>query len=128
MTASDPVSSVINHPAFKGFGQHLFPGGERNVDQGMLLNNIGPLLPYHGHIDTDTTVRVLNHMVGQVNTGRTIFYDIYTDEQKRQDPDKETTGLFFFRGEANAPFAVVCPAEAFPMSDPSTRVSPTPWS
>ncbi len=113
VTATEPVSNVINHPAFKGFGQYILPGGARSVDRGMLLNDIDALLPYHGHIDTGTTVRVINHMIGEVNAGRTIFYDFYTDEQKREDPTKETTGLFFFRGEPNAPFAVVCPGGGF---------------
>ena len=113
VTARDSVSSVINHPAFEGFGQHILPGGARNVDQGVLLNNIGALLPYHSHIDSGTTARVVNHMISEVNAGKTIFYDFYTDEQKRKDPAKESTGLFFFRGEAKAPFAVVCPGGGF---------------
>ena len=113
VTATDSVSSVVNHPAFEGFGQHILPGGARNVDRGMLLNAIDALLPYHGHIDPGTTIRVINYMIGEVNAGRTIFYDFYTDEQKRRDPTKEATGLFFLRGEPNAPFAVVCPGGGF---------------
>jgi acetyl esterase/lipase len=113
VTTRDSVSSVINHPAFEGFGQHILPGGARDVDRAMLLNDIGALLPYHGHIAPATTVRVINHMIGDVSAGRTIFYDFYTDEQRRRDPAKETTGLFFFRGEPNAPFAVVCPGGGF---------------
>ncbi len=113
VTARDSVSSVINHPAFEGFGRHILPGGARNVDQGMLLDDIDALLPYHSHIDSGATVRVVNHMINEVNTGETIFYDFYTDEQKRKDPTKETTGLFFFRGEPKAPFAVVCPGGGF---------------
>ena len=38
--------------------------------------------------------------------GDTVFYDIYTDEEKAADPDKEDTGLFFFRGDPGAKFAV----------------------
>lgn len=46
-------------------------------------------------------------MKEEVQNGETIFYDIYTDEEKEEDPSKEDTGLFFFRGKENAPFAVV---------------------
>jgi acetyl esterase/lipase len=113
LTAGDSISSVINHPAFEGFGQYVFPDRARTVDQRLLLNDIGALLPYHGHIDPGTTVRVLNHMISQVETGKTIFYDFYTDEQKRRDPTREATGLFFFQGKAGAPFAVVCPGGGF---------------
>ena len=40
--------------------------------------------------------------------GQTIFYDIYTDEEKAADPSLDDTGLFFFRGNDGAPFAVTC--------------------
>ncbi len=36
-----------------------------------------------------------------------IFYDIYTDEEKAEDPEKENTGLFFFRGDPGAKTAIV---------------------
>ena len=45
--------------------------------------------------------------------GKRVFYDFYTEEQKKEDPDKENTGLFFFRGRPGAPFAVVCPGGGF---------------
>ena len=45
--------------------------------------------------------------------GETIFYDIYTDEEKAADPDKEDTGLFFFKGEPGARFAVCNAGGAF---------------
>lgn len=34
------------------------------------------------------------------------FYDIYTDEEKAADPAKKNTGLFFFKGEPKARFAI----------------------
>ena len=42
-----------------------------------------------------------------------ILYDIYTEDEKRQDPEKRDTGLFFFRGNKNAPFAVICAGGGF---------------
>ena len=33
------------------------------------------------------------------------FIDIYTEEEKTQDPDKRNTGLFFFKGTPGAKFA-----------------------
>ena len=38
--------------------------------------------------------------------GETIFYDIYTDEEKENEPDKKDTGLFFFKGSPGEKFAV----------------------
>ena len=52
-------------------------------------------------------------MIDDVGKGRTVFYDIYTEAQKRADPTKEHTGLFFFRGKPGAPFAVIAPGGGF---------------
>lgn len=113
LEATDSVLRVVNHPAFEGFGQLVLPTDGRRLQPGMTLDRIEPLLPYHEHIDPDTTLRVVNHMIDEVEGGRTIFYDIYTEQQKREDPSKGSTGLFFFRGEPEAPFAVVCPGGGF---------------
>jgi acetyl esterase/lipase len=52
-------------------------------------------------------------MVDDAAVGKTVFYDIYTKAQKQADPTRENTGLFFFRGEANAPLAVIAPGGGF---------------
>lgn len=98
---------MINNTAFEGFGKFLFPTDYRTPDSSMSIDNIDSLLPYHNNINTDTTVDVLNSMVDMVTDGEKIFYDIYTDEEKKEDPSKENTGLFFFRGEENSPFAII---------------------
>lgn len=46
-------------------------------------------------------------MIDDMNNGRPVFYDIYTEAQRRSDPTKDQTGLFFFRGKPDAPFAIV---------------------
>jgi hypothetical protein len=45
-------------------------------------------------------------MKDEVQAGNTIFYDIYSEEEKLADPEKEDTGLFFFRGNPGEKFAV----------------------
>ena len=107
VTADTRVADVVSDPDFEGFGQFLFPLNGREPDQNMTLESIDSMLPYHNYINTDTTLDVLNSMKDMVSAGETIFYDIYTDEEKAEDPDKENTGLFFFRGDPGAPFAVV---------------------
>ena len=37
--------------------------------------------------------------------GQTIFYDIYSEQEKKTDPAKEDTGLFFFKGNEGEKFA-----------------------
>jgi hypothetical protein len=58
-------------------------------------------------------VGALNRMIDDVGKGRTVFYEFYTEAQKRADPTKEQTGLFFFRGRPGAPFAVIAPGGGF---------------
>lgn len=113
VNADTRVLDVINHPAFKGFGQFLFPTDFREPDSSMTLDNINSLLPYHSHINTDTTVDVINSMIDMVADKETIFYDIYTDEERQADPSKKNTGLFFFRGKADVPFAVISAGGGF---------------
>ena len=43
---------------------------------------------------------------GSKRKPKTVFYDIYTDAEKAADPWKADTGLFFFRGNPGAKFAI----------------------
>jgi hypothetical protein len=70
-------------------------------------------MPYHNHVDPAIVVGAINHLIDEVSDGKTVFYDFYTDAQKQQDPNKRITGLFFFRGNPGAPFAIVCPGGGF---------------
>ena len=48
-----------------------------------------------------------------MRAGSSIFYDFYTEAQKKTEPTKRNAGLFFFRGKPEAPFAIVCPGGGF---------------
>lgn len=102
-TADTPISEVINDPAFLGFGRLLFP-----VDDGYWSGDtLGDLrLTWYSHIDPNETVDIVNTLKDNALAGQTVFYDIYTEEEKTADPAKRDTGLFFFKGEAGKPFAV----------------------
>lgn len=113
LTTSNYVSDIVNHPAFNGFGELLLPSDNNSGFYNTRLNNVGTLMPYHGHVVPDDVVAALNHLIDEASDGNTIFYSFYTDEQKQQDPGKENTGLFFIRGNSNAPFAVICPGGGF---------------
>jgi predicted esterase len=47
-------------------------------------------------------VAVVNRLKQDAEDGKQIFYDIYTDAEKALDPEKEDTGLFFFRAQSDA--------------------------
>lgn len=113
LTTSDFVLDIVDHSAFEGFGELLLTRDNNSNYYNTPLSNVGSLMPYHGNVRPDVVVNALNLMIDEVNEGKTIFYDIYTESQKQQDPAKKNTGIFFFRGNQDAPFAVVCPGGGF---------------
>jgi acetyl esterase/lipase len=113
LTADDTIQRVLNHPALAGFGRLLLPWDDRNYDAGRRLRDVGSLLPYHTRVDPATVVGALNHMIDAVGNGQTIFYDFYTEEEKKADRTKANTGLFFFPGKPGAPFAIIAPGGGF---------------
>lgn len=113
LSATSTVSDILRHPAFSGYARHILPWDDRPYDEAMKVSDIGGLLPYHSAVDTGTVLGGLNRMIDDVATGRQVFYDLYSEADKRDDPTKENTGLFFFRGRPGAPFAIVSPGGGF---------------
>lgn len=113
LSPDSPLGEVLDHPAFAGFARLILPWDGRAYDRAMPLRQIGSLLPYHGHVDPDVVVRALNRMIDDVGNGRTVFHDLYGAGEKRAEPAKGNTGLFFFRGRPGAPFAVIAPGGGF---------------
>jgi acetyl esterase/lipase len=113
LTPDDTILDLLNHPAVAGFSRLLLPWDDRKYENSMRLRNIDALLPYHSHVDPATVVDGLNHMVDDVARGRTVFYDVYTQDEKKTEPAKSHTGLFFFRGKPGAPFAIIAPGGGF---------------
>ena len=110
---SDTVGDLLDHPAFAGFAKLLLPWDDRPIDRAMRLSDMASLMPYHTHVDPVQAVAALNRLIDDADAGHTVFFDIYSDEQKRTDPDRANTGLFLFRGRPGAPFAVVSPGGGF---------------
>jgi acetyl esterase/lipase len=113
LTTDHAVGDVVDHLAFDGFGALLLPRDTYSGTYDTLLHNVGSLMPYHSHVNPDIVVGALNHMIDEVNDGKTIFYEFYTEQEKQDDPTKESTGLFFLRGKPGAAFAIVCPGGGF---------------
>jgi acetyl esterase/lipase len=113
LSATSTVGDILRHPAFSGYADRVLPWDDRPYDQSMKLSEIGGLLPYHSAVDTGTVLGGLNRMIEDVAAGHQVFYDIYTEADKRADPSKEDTGLFYFRGRPGAPFAIVSPGGGF---------------
>jgi len=113
LRVDDTIASLLSHPAFSGFGRLLLPWDDRPYDEKTSLRDIASFLPYHSHVDSGVVVSSLNRLIADVETGKTVFYDIYSESEKRLEPGRKDTGLFFVRGEAGAPFAIVAPGGGF---------------
>ena len=102
-TADTKIQEVISDPVFGDYGRLIFP-----VESAYYSGNtLGSLrLTWYNNMDPNKTVEIANYMKARAEAGETIFYDIYTDEEKAKDPAKADTGLFFFKGRAGAKFAV----------------------
>lgn len=102
-TTDTKIADVIADPVFGDYGRLIFPV-DPSYYSGNTLGELG--LTWYSHIDPNKTVEIANYMRSHASTGETIFYDIYTEEEKAADTAKRDTGLFFFRGEPEARFAV----------------------
>ena len=102
-TASSRIADVTSGPAFGEYGRLLFP-----VNSGYWSGDtLGDLrLTWYNYIDPDKTVEIVNTLKDRAERGELIFYDIYSDAEKAADPAKRDTGLFFFKGDEGAPFAI----------------------
>lgn len=109
-TRESRIEDVQNDPAFDGFGRLLFPTNTYYYS-GDTLEELE--LTYYSHIDPDETVEIVNTLRDRVEAGQTVFYDIYTEQEKKADPAKLDTGLFYFKGNPGEKFAICNAGGAF---------------
>ncbi|HIS51928.1 MAG TPA: esterase [Candidatus Onthomonas avicola] len=105
VTRDTLIQNVMNNPVFGDDGHLLFPV-DRTIPDDMTLEDAGDILVWYNDINPDKTVEIVNALGERAAVGDAIFYDIYTEEEKAADPDKEDTGLFFFRGEPGGRVAI----------------------
>ena len=101
--ASTPIEAVVSDPVFGDYGRLLFPV-DADYWSGDTLGDLR--LIWYNNIDPNETVEIVNTLHERASSGETVFYDIYTDEEKAADPSKEDTGLFFFKGTPGEKFAI----------------------
>ena len=113
LRVDDTIRSLLSHPAFAGFARLLLPWDDRPYDEKTSLRDIASFLPYHSHVEPDVVVSSLNRLIVDVQSGKPVFYDIYSNLEKQREPSLKDTGLFFVRGNPGAPFAIVAPGGGF---------------
>lgn len=80
-TVSTPIQEVMDDPIFGRYGRLLFPV----EDWYMSGDTLGELqLTWYNNIDPNETVEIVNTLWQRANAGETVFYDIYTEEEKAQ--------------------------------------------
>lgn len=105
-TLNSKINDVINDTDFGNYGRLIFPV-DMNIDNNLELKDAASILPWYSEVNPEKTVEIVNYMKEKASNGERIFYDIYTEEEKRNDAAKRNTGLFFFRGDKGAKSAVV---------------------
>ena len=99
-TRQTRINDVMNDAAFGDYGRLIFPVNT-GYWSGTTLEQLQ--LTWYNYIDPDKTVEVCNYLRAHADN---CFIDIYTEAEKQSNPELRNTGLFFFRGNCNAPFAI----------------------
>lgn len=114
ISENDLIKDVMRHPAFHEWGGLIFPWDDpRRYSRNMRMLDAPSLHLWHTNMDVSLMVNGVNRMIDDIGNGERVFYDFYSDREKAVDCTKKLTGLFFFRGKPNAPFAVICPGGGF---------------
>lgn len=112
VTQTTPLTDVMAAAEFAGFAQLLFPNRDR-IAPNMTVADTARLLPYHSNIDPAEVAQTLTRLQNGVLEGAVTFHPVYDADEVADDPAKAEVGLFFFRGEPGAPFAIVSPGGGF---------------
>ena len=101
---STTIREVLSLPAFKEQGRLLFPVN-RPIDLDMTLKEFtsSHIYLWYSYLDVNKTIEIIKTLSIQEAP---IFYNIYTEEEMMKDPSKKDTGLYFFKGNENAPYAI----------------------
>ena len=97
------IDEVMAYSGFGDWGRLIFPVDEGYYN-GSTLKDLR--LTWYSNIQPAKTVEIVNYFKEKADAGETVFYDIYTDAEKNADPWKADTGLFFFKGQPGARFAI----------------------
>lgn len=97
------ISDIISDPDLGKVGRFLFPLDE-GYWSGETLCDLR--LTWYNYIDPSESAEIVNTLKTHAHNGEKVFFDIYSKDEKKRDSSKRETGLFFFRGEKDAKFAV----------------------
>ena len=113
ITPEDKILDIISHPVFKGFGFQIFPWNSKNrYTKTMIMKDAPSLNLWHTNLNINEEINGINRLIADINKGYKVFYNIYTDEEKKR-PIKKNTRLFYLRGKKNAPYMIMLPGGGY---------------
>lgn len=107
VTKNTTVAEILSDEDMKAFSRLLFPV-DMPLDSSLTLSEISSPSVYvwYSNIKAEKTVEVVSSLKKRAANGETVFYPIYSEDERRSDKSKNDAGLFFFKGEKDAPFAI----------------------
>ncbi len=107
ITKNTTVAEILADRDMKAFSRLLFPV-DLPLDSSMTLSEISSPSVYvwYSNIKAEKTVEIVAGLKKRAANGESVFYPIYSEDERLSDKSKNDTGLFFFKGDKNAPFAI----------------------
>lgn len=107
------IGEILEHPSFMGFADRLLPRVQDRNKTELSLRQMDVLMPYHSWLNAVDMAGGLNFLIQQSEQSTPLFIELYSATEIEQDPRKGETGLFFLKGKATAPFAIIAPGGGF---------------
>ena len=76
-------------------------------NKNMTLEEVGNLYVWYNYINPDKTVEIINYLKQEVEAGKKVFYNIYSEDEMKKNAEKRSTGIFYFRGNSNSKFVIL---------------------
>ncbi len=106
--ADNTIADVLNYPSFKPFANILMPN-TKDSDLAVHLDQLQNIMSIHHNITTDNTLESLDYLAKKIQGKQRVFFSFYSKEDIAKDPSLSETGLYFIKGEDDAPFALILP-------------------
>lgn len=115
------VVDVIDYKNFGNYGRLIFPV-DRQINKKLTLKNLDEIYIWYSCINPAKTVEIVNYFKEKADAGEKIFYDIYTDAEKKSDPHKKIPACFSLKANRMPKLQFVTRAAVFTTSAQCTTV------
>lgn len=111
LTNESRLREVYNNPLIRDYYSEIM-GAMKIFPKAVKL---GFFLKLVNKNDIDTIPSGINQMILNRQKDTQIRYEIWNEEEQREQPGKETVSLYHFPAEVKGPFAVICSGGAYGM-------------